>query len=136
MVGPNERERLVVALKRHSGKAWAATALSALEDPSVVVAGNSGSQPTGTVGDLTRLYRIRLAHCREQKVNAHGIAELLEALSGLPASEKIEIQPFLGQRSGVDAFWNEAGDLVGCVTVLDWSPDRGRANLEFALGKA
>jgi hypothetical protein len=132
----SEKQRLADALKRQVGTtAWAAAALSAIDDPQVIFAGNRNSPASNTAGGLLRIYQLKLDHCREQGIAAHGIAELIESLRGRTQNEVIEVQPFIGPQSSVAAFWDTAGNLVGCVTVLGRDTESARQNLEFALGK-
>ena len=130
----SEKQKLTDALRRGAQTEWGTAALSALDDQQVVFAG-SPRGASNTAGDLLRIYRLRLAHCYEYGIVAHGIAELIECLARRASGAAIEVQPFLGPESGVVAFWDTAGNLVGCVTVLGRDPEIGRRNLDFALGK-
>ncbi len=108
--------------------------LSATDDPEVVFAGNADGA-SSTAGGLLRIYEIRQRHCREQGIETYGIAELLDSLSDCGESDLIQGQPFLGPGSSVAAFWDAAGNLLGCITVLGRDPESGRRNLDFANGK-
>ncbi|QDP26706.1 hypothetical protein [Bradyrhizobium cosmicum] len=129
------KNRLVSALQAHAANEWAVVALSALGNEHVVFAGNVSSGASSTAADLLRVYRLRQAHCREQGIEACGLAELIESLSAHDANDVIEGQPFLAPTGAVHAFWNSSGDLIGCVTILGLDAERGRRNLSFALGK-
>jgi hypothetical protein len=131
----SEKQRLADALERHANTAWGTAALSAVDDDEVVFAGSPNRPGSNTAGDLLRIYRLRLDHCRERGIEAYGITELIESLIGREQSEVIEIQPFIGPRSSVAAFWDTAGNLVGCVTVLGRDAEGSRHTLELALGK-
>jgi hypothetical protein len=130
----SEKQKLTDTLRRSAQTDWGTAALSALDDQQVVFAGSPGGA-SNTAADLLRLYRLRLSHCHEHGIVAHGIAELIESLVGRASGAAIEVQPFLGPESAVIAFWDTAGNLVGCVTVLGRDPEIGRRNLDFALGK-
>ena len=130
----NERLKLTEVLTRGAQTEWGTAALSALADQENVFAG-SPSGTYNTAGDLLRIYGLRLTRCPEHGIVAHGIAELIESLARRTPSTIVEVQPFLGPKSSVAAFWDTAGDLLGCVTVLGRDPERGRRNLEFALGQ-
>lgn len=130
----NEKKKLSDALKQNVALEWAAAALSATDDPEVVFAGNAGGA-SSTAGDLLRTYEIRQRHCSERGIETYGIAELLDSLSGRGECDLIQGQPFLGPRSSVAAFWDAAGNLLGCITVLGRDPESGRRNLDFANGR-
>jgi len=131
----NEKERLTEALEGQAGTGWGKLALSVINDHQVVFAGNRNSPATNTAGDLLRIYRLKLDHSVRMGVPAHGIAELIESLVNRVQSELIELQPFLGPQGVVAAFWDTAGNLIGCVTIVGRNAESARQNLEFALGK-
>lgn len=130
----SEKQRLTEALRGEPQTEWATAALSALGDQRVVYAG-SRSRVGNTAADLLRIYRIRLGNLCEHRVVAQGLVELIDCLARQTSETFIEVQPFIGPESSVTAFWDAAGDLVGCVTLFGHDPDRGRRNLDFALGK-
>jgi hypothetical protein len=127
----NEKQRLIDALKEGATTDWARVALSAVEDREVVFAGNPGCRASTMAGDLLPIYRIRLKH----GIEAHGLAELVESLACRGKEVVIEGQPFLGPKSAVSAFWDAAGNLIACVTILGRDPEDGQRNLDLALGK-
>lgn len=132
----SDKELLANALEKYAGvTAWGRAALAVIARPDVVFAGNHNSPASNTAGELLRIYRMKLDHCRERGIEAHGIAELIESLASRAQSEVIEVRPFIGPQDSVAAFWNATGDLVGCVTVLGRDTESARQNLDFALGK-
>jgi hypothetical protein len=130
-----EKQRLSDALRHDGSVQWKAVALSVVEDDQVVFAGNSDSAASSTAGDLLRIYRLRLKHCRQQGIDVPGLVELLESLGGHSEGTIIQVQPFRGPTRSVIAFWDASCHLVGCVTILGQDPERGRQSLDFALGK-
>jgi hypothetical protein len=92
----SEKRKLSDALKSDASTKWKTTALAAIADEQVTFAGNPGSGASSTARILLKIYRIRLRHCQERRVQAHGITELVEFLAGCPESTVIEVQPFLG----------------------------------------
>jgi hypothetical protein len=128
----SEKQKVVDALRRGARTEWGTAALSALDDQRVIFAGNPGA--SSTAGILLQIYRVRLDHCRRHGIVAYGMAELIESLARRTSDAAIEVQPFLGPESSISAFWDAAENLVGCVTVLELDPERGRRNLDFALG--
>jgi hypothetical protein len=131
----SEREELLDRLKRDAMTEWGAAALSAIHDQETAFAGNTSAGATDTAGNLLRIYRLRQNHCREQGIEARGIAELIATLAGRSEDDVIRVQPFLGSKSSVTAFWDATGNLLGCITILGGDRESGRRNLEFALGK-
>jgi hypothetical protein len=129
------KKGLIQALQRGPSRDWVAAALSALNDEQVVFVGNTRVNVDNTAADLLRIYRIRQVHCREQGIEVHGMAELIESLAAHAEIGRVQVQPFFGSTNAVVAFWNEAGDLIGCVTIPALDPERGRRNLDFALWK-
>jgi hypothetical protein len=114
--------------------AWAATALAAMRDDAVVYAGNSRSPASSTVGDLLRLYQIRLQRSRERPMDVHGIVELVACLTGRDFEAVIYVEPFLGPAVSVSAFWDSGWVLVGCITILGRDPEASKINLNAAIG--
>ncbi|WP_375313127.1 hypothetical protein WHZ77_07705 [Bradyrhizobium sp. A5] len=129
----NEKNRLSEALKQNA-QSWAAVALSVVGDPQVEFAGSTGGA-SSPAGGLLRTYRIRQRHCEEKGIQTGGMAELIDSLSVCGERDLIQVQPFIGPRSSVTAFWNAAGNLLGCITVLGPDLESGRRNLDFANGK-
>jgi hypothetical protein len=130
-----EKQRLSDALRRDAGVQWKAVALSVVEDDQVVFAGNSASGASNTAGDLLRIYLLRSKHCQQQGIDVPGLVELIDSLAGRSEGAGIQVQPFLGPTSSVTAFWDAAGTLVGCVTILGRDAESGRRSLNIALGK-
>jgi len=129
----SEKQKLIDALRRSAQTEWGTAALSALDDQQVVFAGSPGAG--NTAGDLLRIYRLKLIHSRKAGIVAHGIVELIESLARRTTDTIIDVQPFRGPESSVGAFWDATGNLVGCVTIFGGDRERGRRNLDFALGK-
>ncbi|WP_155526033.1 hypothetical protein [Bradyrhizobium symbiodeficiens] len=130
----NEKSRLSDALKQNSEQKWAAAALSVTDDPRVVFAGSAGGA-SSKAGDLLRIYQIRQKHCVEEGIETYGMAELIDVLSDFGERGLIQVQPFLGPGGSIAAFWDAAGDLLGCITVLGRDSESGWGNLDFANGK-
>jgi hypothetical protein len=130
----SEKEKISDALKRDITTEWRVAALTAIDDQEVVFAGNANAGASNTVGDLLRIFRAGQSHCRERGIDAHGLAELIETLAGRNEGTVMHVQPFLGPRSSITAFWDVTGNLVGCVTILGRDSENGRRNLDFALG--
>lgn len=130
----SEKKQLSDALKRHAANGWVAAALSAIEDEHVVFAGNANAGASNTAMDLLRIYRIRQSHCRARQIEACGLTQLIESLAACRESDVIEVQPFLGPGRSITAFWNTAGNLIGCITLLGRDPESGRQSLDIANG--
>jgi len=109
--------------------------VSALDSEEVVFAGAGDSAATNTAADLLRIYRARLSHCEKRGIKAHGIQELMDFLIHCKPDSIFEVQPFLGAGSSITAFWDAAGQLIGCITILGRDPESGRRAFELATGK-
>lgn len=132
----SDKQLLENALEKYAGTmAWGRAALAVIARPEVVFAGSHNSPASNTAGELLRIYRMKLDHCRERGIEAHGIMELIESLASRAQGEVIEVRPFVGPQNSVVAFWSTSGDLVGCITVLGRDTESARQNLDFALGK-
>jgi hypothetical protein len=129
----NEKNRLSDASKENAQK-WAAVAMSVVDDPQVEFAGSTGGASSPARG-LLRIYRIRQQHCEENAIETYGMAQLTVSLSDYGERDLIQVHPFIGPSSSVAAFWDAAGNLLGCITVLGRDPESGRRNLDFANGK-
>ena len=130
----SRKQALLDALRNGSSSSWQRVALSALDEPEVVYDGN-GSPNDGSVGEWLSIYKIRLKHCQENGIQAIGLAEFVQALEWLMPNDVVVGEGFGGPTTRISAFWDAAGNLVGCVTILGWSPERGQENLDRALGK-
>jgi hypothetical protein len=130
----NRKQALLDALRSGSGSPWQRVALSALDDAEVVYDG-SGSLDGGPVDEWLRIYKLRLKHCQENGIQANGLAEFVQNLERLMPDDVVSGEPFGGPTTRISAFWDAAGNLVGCVTILGWSPERGQEHLDRALGK-
>ena len=130
----NRKQALLDALRSGSGLSWQHGALSALDDAEVVYDG-SGSLDDGPVDEWLRIYKIRLKHCQENGIQAIGLAEFVQNLEQRMPNDMVRGEPFGGPTTRIAAFWDAAGNLVGCVTIRGWSPERGQENLDRVLGK-
>ena len=131
----NRKHRLLGALALVNGERWADTASEALSAGDIKFEGRNSDMVTGTVRGLIRVYEIRLQHCASKGINVIGIEELLKSLSERSLDDAVCVEPYLGSKESVSAFWGNDDDLIGCVTVLDYDPNRGHENLKFALGE-
>jgi hypothetical protein len=130
----NRKQALVGALKKGSSSSWQRIALSALDDTQVVHIGG-GSQDGGPVDEWLSIYKVRLKHCEENGIQAIGLAEFVQNLEQLMPNDVVRGEQFGGPTIRISAFWDAAGNLVGCVTIPGWSPERGQENLDRVLGK-
>jgi hypothetical protein len=130
----NRKQALVGALKKGSSPSWQRVALSALDDTQVVHIGG-GSLDGGLAHEWLSIYKIRLKHCQENGVQAIGLAEFVQNLEQLMPNDVVRGELFGGPTTRISAFWDAAGNLVGCVTIPGWSPERGQESLDRVLGK-
>jgi hypothetical protein len=127
----SRKQKLSDMLRMGAGASWKSAALTALDSNQVVLAGD---EAWATAGDLLRIYRIRLTHFQEKGVQAIGINEFLQSLERLAPGNVIRVEPYMGPQTIVGAFWDAAENLIGCMTVLGWGPERGQENLDFSKG--
>jgi hypothetical protein len=131
----SKKDRLAAALRGNEKVRWKAAAAAALEDPEIAFAGQSESRATNTAGDLIRIYEMRRDYGDQKRIEAHGVVELLDCLKKCSTETVVLVQPFLGPRSSVTAFWDSEDRLLGCITVNGIDTGRGKKSLDFALGK-
>jgi hypothetical protein len=130
----NRKQALVDALKKGSSSSWQRVALSALDDTQIVHI-DGGSLDGGPVDEWLSIYKVRLKHSQENGIQAIGLAEFVQNLEQLMPNDVVVGELFGGPMTRISAFWDAAGNLVGCVTIPGWSPERGQENLDRVLGK-
>ena len=123
----HEIEQLKEALRSAGPADWVTAALSAVEEPGMVLCRKSNATPSAD--SLVRIYTIRLQHCRED-IRSH-IESLLHGLRALPGSTRISIKPFLSDSRLIGSFWT-SGRLIGCITGPPDPPEALLGNVKTA----
>jgi hypothetical protein len=128
------KQQLLGALKRGTGMPWRSAALKALAGENII-SFDEGPLDRSVASEWLQTYRLGLEHCQELGAEIIGLAEFVKALEHRIPNELIRAELFGGGRTKITAFWDVAGNLVGCITITDWGPERGQESLDLVLGK-